>query len=236
MKARILLVEDDIGLSSTLLERLLTEGYETVLGATKAQAQIEFEHSLHESPFDLIILDIGLPDGSGLDFARDVRLHSSVPIVFLSAMNSASHRLEGFEIGAEDYIPKPFHLKELLLRVRKVLSQKGIHASISFGTFIIDFESRSLSALPTAENSSDIEQVFLSAKDCDVLKYLIEAYPRIVSRQELLRNVWKENEEVQTGRTVDNSIVRLRQQLRPFDSECIRSARGIGYQWLLEKK
>ena len=233
MKARILLVEDDPGLSSTLLERLQLEAYDTVLATTKSIASIEFEKSLSENPFDLVILDIGLPDGSGLDFARDIRLHSLVPIVFLSAMNSAGHRLEGFEIGAEDYIPKPFHLKELLLRIQKVLAQKVVQGTVSFGSFIIDFEGRSVSfAVP----SQDIEQVFFSSKDCDVLKYLVEAYPRIVSRQELLKNVWKENDESQSGRTVDNSIVRLRQQLRPFASECIRSARGIGYQWLVERK
>lgn len=237
MGARILLVEDDPGLGSTLLERLQSESYETVLATTKAKAAHEFEISLKERAFDLVVLDIGLPDGSGMDFARDIRLHSTVPIVFLSAMNSAGYRLEGFEIGAEDYIPKPFHLKELLLRIKKVLSNQGVQGSISFGSFIVDFEGRSaMRAGVATAHSQALSPVFFSSKDFDVLKYLIEAYPRIVSRQELLRNVWKDTEEAQTGRTVDNCIVRLRQQLKAFEPDCIRSARGIGYQWLIEKR
>ena len=235
MNAHILLIEDDQGLGTTLLERLQAEGYKTVLATTKAQAALEFERSQNDHAFDLLILDIGLPDGSGLDFARDVRQHSAVPIIFLSAMNSAGHRLEGFEIGAEDYIPKPFHLKELLLRLKKVLTQKVVKGNVSFGSFIVDFESRTVSAV-SKDTLTVLENVFLSGKDCEVLKFLVESYPRIVSRQELLRNVWKENEEGQSGRTVDNSIVRLRQQLRPFAEDCIRSARGIGYQWLIERK
>jgi DNA-binding response OmpR family regulator len=228
MKTRILLVEDDSGLSATLLERLQIEGYEPVLATTKAEAQAEFEAAKSKGGFDLLLLDIGLPDGSGLDFARDVRLNSAVPIVFLSAMNSAGHRLEGFEIGAEDYIPKPFHLKELLLRIRKVFSHSSLQGTISFGVFTVDLESRKIAGI-------NCEPVFMGAKDFDVLRYLIEAYPRVISRQELLKNVWKEGEESQSGRTVDNSIVRLRQQLNPFSEECIRSVRGIGYQWMLER-
>jgi two-component system, OmpR family, phosphate regulon response regulator PhoB len=228
MKAKILLLEDDPGLSATLVERLQNEGYQTILAGTKAEALAEFEHANSGISFDLLILDIGLPDGSGLDFARDVRLHSAVPIVFLSAINSAGYRLEGYEIGAEDYIPKPFHIKELLLRINKVLSRSNLEGSVSFGNFSIDFESRSVAGV-------GIEPVFFSGKDSDVLKYLIESYPRVVSRQELLKNVWNEKDEGQSGRTVDNCIVRLRQQLKPFNEECIRSARGIGYQWLIER-
>lgn len=230
MSTRILLLEDDSGLSATLLERLQIEGYQTVLATTKAQAQAEFESAKSSGGFDLLLLDVGLPDGSGLDFARDVRLSSAVPIVFLSAMNSAGHRLEGFEIGAEDYIPKPFHLKELLLRIKKVFSRATLQGLISFGTFAVDFEGRSLTS------SDSAEPLFFGAKDFDVLRYLIESYPRVISRQELLKNVWREGDESQSGRTVDNTIVRLRQHLRPFSEDCIRSVRGIGYQWMLDRR
>lgn len=228
MKARILLVEDDLNLSATLHERLVNEGYLTTVATTKSEAHAAFDFNKKNGGFDLLLLDIGLPDGSGLDFARDVRIHSSIPIVFLSAMNSASYRLEGFEIGAEDYVPKPFHLKELLLRVQKVLARAGVEGKVSFGSFAIDFGSHTLQV-------EDQEKVFFSGKDFEVLKYLVEAHPRVVSRQELIKYVWREAEDSQSGRTVDNCVMRLRQQLKPFAEDCIRSARGVGYQWIVDR-
>ncbi len=227
MANKILLVEDDEGLSATLLERLQAEGYQAELAKTKAEAEEIFKRS--ENTFDLLLLDVGLPDGSGLDFARDVRFTSAVPIVFLSAINSAGHRLEGFEIGAEDYIPKPFHLKELLMRVRKVLKTTELADKLSYPDFTIDFTARTIS-------SDKAETIYPSAKDFDVLKYLIQANPRVVSRQELLKSVWEEAEDSQSGRTVDNSILRLRTHFRQItadaESEIIRSVRGMGYQWI----
>jgi two-component system phosphate regulon response regulator PhoB len=226
MSAKILLVEDDVGLSTTLLERLKLDGYQPVHAATKKEAEDLFHQSADD--FDLLLLDVGLPDGSGLDFARDIRCKYAVPIVFLSAINSAAHRLEGFEIGAEDYIPKPFHLKELLLRIKKALQVNELAKKIDYEFFSIDFEARSIYSEKTAA-------IYPSARDFDVLKFLISASPRVVSRQELIKRVWQESEDSQSGRTVDNSIVRLRQHMRPFlpeDKEIIRSVRGLGYQWL----
>ncbi|HEX4924864.1 MAG TPA: response regulator, partial [Bdellovibrionales bacterium] len=113
----LLLVEDDPSLGATLQERLEKEGYSVAWAQSRAEAESAFARK----PPDLVILDVGLPDGSGFDLAKLIKKKSVVPFIFVTAMTTAEYRLEGFEIGAEEYIPKPFHLKELLLRVKHVL-------------------------------------------------------------------------------------------------------------------
>jgi DNA-binding response OmpR family regulator len=216
----LLLVEDDQSLGATLKERLEKEGHTVTWANSIESAQKSFSQSV----FDLLVLDIGLGDGSGLDFARSIRISSQVPFLFLTAMNSAEYRLEGYELGAEDFIPKPFHLKELLLRVNKVLGRKGISNRITTGNITIDLEKLSISF---ADGSSEFPQ----AKDFKVLKLLIESAPTVVSRDEILQQIWK-NDSLSTARTVDNSIVRLRQLLSRSGVELIRSVRGVGYQWV----
>ncbi|MBX7137973.1 MAG: response regulator transcription factor [Oligoflexia bacterium] len=217
----ILLVEDDQTLGQTLSERLLKEKYDVVWRSTKREAlQI-----IAERQIDLCLIDIGLPDGSGLDLARDIRLDKQVPIMFLTAMNSADFRLEGFELGASDFIPKPFFLKELLLRIQNVLQRapgRG-QGTMQVGRTQIDFES---GALKFADGSAE----YPGAKDFALLRYLICAAPAPVNREEILQSIWKE-EEAANPRTVDNAILRLRQLLKRGDADLIRSVRGIGYQW-----
>src|SRR5437762_10358972 len=111
---RLLLVEDDRSLGATLAERLEREKYEVYWAQTQQRAL----KKLSEGLWDLVILDIGLPDGSGFELARHIKESTSLPIMFMTALSTAEHRLEGFEIGAEEFLPKPFHLRELLLRVR----------------------------------------------------------------------------------------------------------------------
>ncbi len=218
---RILLVEDDSSLGETLNERLVKEGYEV----TWAQTQSEAVAAMARSTFDLILLDVGLPDGSGFDLARKIRSQTSMPIVFMTAMNTAEHRLEGYEIGAEEFIPKPFHLKELLLRIRHVLDNHASAREVHVGTRTIDFESQAI-----VDEAGKRE--FLPARDFQLLKLLVESAPRVVSRDEILNQLWGED-RFPNHRTVDNAVVRLRQVLG--QTEKIRSVRGVGYQWVGEK-
>ena len=106
---RLLLVEDDRSLGATLHERLLREKYDVTWVETKQRAL----KKLDEGIWDLVILDIGLPDGNGFELARHIKETRKLPIMFMTALSTAEHRLEGFEIGAEEFVPKPFHLKEL---------------------------------------------------------------------------------------------------------------------------
>ena len=218
----ILLVEDDRSLGATLRDRLAREGYEVSWVETKQRALKKFSETL----WDLIILDVSLPDGSGFEIARQVKTNSSVPIMFMTALGTAENRLEGFEIGAEEFIPKPFHLRELLLRVEHVFERHPALHRISCNGRVIELDSR-LIVQP------DGERDFLPAKDFQLLELLITSAPRAVSRNEIIDKLWGED-KLGNQRTVDNMIVHLRQSLGDAHSEFIRSVRGVGYQWNLE--
>ena len=224
----VLLVEDDRSLGDTLSERLQTEGYSVRLARTRADAASLFSGIT----VDLVILDIGLPDGSGFTFAREVKDKSGTPLIFLTAMNSAEYRLEGFEIGADDYIPKPFHLKELLLRIDKALRRNNNeNRPLKLNGITIDFSARSV-VLP------DGEIVFPTGRDFDVLALLINLSPQAVSREEIYQRLSGVDSQPHNSRSVDNAVLRLRaifkQALASADDAdfYIRSVRGIGYQWV----
>lgn len=222
--ASLLLVEDDRSLGETLAERLIKEGY-----------QVEWVDRVHGANeqigrhrFDLILLDVGLPDGNGFDLARALRaradgLNRATPFLFLTAMSSAEYRLEGYELGAEEFIPKPFHLRELLLRVKHVLENHRAQQVYSLGDRVIDWD-----ALEIRAGERLLER--LQPRDAALLKLLISQSPAVVSRDEILDRIWGE-EKFPSPRTVDNAIVRLRQAVGSQSAEKIRSVRGVGYQW-----
>lgn len=215
---RVLLVEDDASLGSTLQERLIKDGFDVDWAGSLQQAR-----DLLNQSFDLVILDVGLPDGSGLDFAKEVKSIQTVPFLFVTAQSDAESRLKGYEAGAEEFIPKPFHLKEFLMRVRHVLENHSQPQVYSLGQHSwIDFDSYTLKV------GSQMES--LSQKEILVLKHLIQAAPKVVSRDELLDRVWGE-ESYPSQRTVDNVIVRLRTLLGPDMGQRIQSVRGVGYKW-----
>lgn len=217
---RLLLVEDDRSLGATLCERLQREHYEVSWVETKQRAL----KTLGEGPWDLVIVDIGLPDGSGFELARHIKEKSSLPIMFMTALSTAEHRLEGFEIGAEEFIPKPFHLQELLLRVKHVLENHPARRQITCKGRMIELDNRVI-VQPNGQREHP------AARDFDLLQLLITSSPRVVSRNQILDVLWGEDKFL-NQRTVDNMIVRLRQMLGDANSTCIRSVRGIGYQWL----
>jgi DNA-binding response OmpR family regulator len=220
---RVLLVEDDPSLGQTLDERLRKEKLDVTWVTTIAAA----EKALPEARWDLAIVDVKLPDGSGFGLARMIKRTSLTPVMFMTALNSAENRLEGFEIGADEYLPKPFHLKELILRVRHVLATQRVPDVVQAAGRTIDLGALSVT-------TSDGGRTFLQVRDGHVLKLLIAAAPAVVDRSEILDRVWG-REQFPTPRAVDNSIVRLRQALQDENGELIRSVRGIGYQWAVEQ-
>lgn len=217
--ARVLLVEDDASLGRILQERLVREKLDVTWATTIAEA----ERHLAAGRWDLTIVDVKLPDGSGFGFARLVKRTSLVPVMFMTALNSAENRLEGFEIGADEYLPKPFHLKEFILRVRHVLATTRVEAVVEAAGRVIDFGALSVTA-------PDGEKTFLQVRDGRLLGLLISSAPAVVDRTQILDRVWGQEQQT-SPRSVDNSIVRLRQALRDEDGELIRSVRGVGYQW-----
>lgn len=220
--ARVLLIEDDPSLGRTLYERLQKEKLDT----TWVQSVADAETALAEGRWDLAVVDVKLPDGSGFGLARHIKRASLTPVMFMTALNSAENRLEGFEIGADEYLPKPFHLKEFILRVRHVLTTHRAPEILTVRGRQID-----LGALSVV--TPDGERAFLQVRDARVLKLLIAAAPNVVDRSEVLDRVWGQD-QFPTTRAVDNSIVRIRQALRDDEGELIRSVRGVGYQWTPE--
>lgn len=216
---RVLLVEDDRSLGSTLAERLAKEGFDAEWRTTLTDAIRAFDNG----GWDVVILDVGLPDGSGFDLARRIKSVSSTPIMFMTAMSSAENRLEGFEIGADEFIPKPFHLKELFIRIRHVLETHADRRKVSIGDKTIDLQAM---VIINADGTREYPQ----SRDFQVLQLLIESAPNVVSRDEILDRIWGED-RFPTQRAVDNAIVRLRQSLGEEGANAIRSVRGIGYQW-----
>jgi two-component system, OmpR family, phosphate regulon response regulator PhoB len=215
MNKRLLLVEDDPTLGVTLKERLLNEGYEVQWAASAAAARASFQE---RSDWDLVLFDVGLPDGSGFELAAEWK--NRVPFLFITALSDAEHRLRGFELGAEEYIPKPFHLRELLIRVKHVLENHAVKRVLTFEGTEIDF-----SAMTVRDFQGETHRP--PAKDFQLLALLVERAPRALSRDEILDAVWGKD-HLGNARTVDNAIVRLRAYFR---NSPIRSVRGVGYQW-----
>lgn len=243
MANRLLLLEDERNLGATLRERLEQEGFEVDWATSLAQARTTFANP----QLSVALLDVGLPDGSGFDLAQELRSsRPEVAIVFLTALGAPEDRVRGLELGAEDYVTKPFHWKELLLRVRNAHRRAqqlvtGAHdapaSGISLGRARVHFE--------RFEAIVDGKVHPLTHKECALLRTLVDAQGRVVSRDEILDRVWSQD-EFPSPRTVDNFILKLRKLIEatPRRSELgsrslteeptlIRSVRGIGYQLIL---
>jgi len=223
MRTKILLVEDEVSMGETLKEQLELKNFDVSWAVDVKEAT----QLMTQQSFALALFDLNLPDGTGFDLAREFRLRSKAPLLFMTALNTAENRLLAYELGAAEFIPKPFHLKELFIRLTHVLnSQSQIQTSD-----VLSFPSGQLSLTKRSMLYTDGREVFLQTKDFAVLALLIESAPQVMSRDLLLQKIWGEDEFPST-RTVDNCIVRLRQIIGDTQSEYIRSVRGIGYQWI----
>jgi two-component system alkaline phosphatase synthesis response regulator PhoP len=223
---KILLVEDEESLAIGLKFNLTEEGY-TVDWVIDGRQAVERYFS---TDYDLVILDIMLPYLDGYQVAEQIRgKDPQIPILILTARTGALDRIKGLEIGADDYLTKPFHLMELLLRVKGMLKRKTWYQKATnekpiykFGDNQINFEN-----LACRSGKSTFQ---LTAREAMVMRYLIENKGKIISRDELLEKVWSISSEIET-RTVDNFILRLRKYFEPDPANptLIKSIRGAGY-------
>lgn len=220
---KILLVEDDVSLGETLTERLKRD-YDVVWAQSLAEAWSVFSQT---KDFDLAILDVGLPDGNGFELAKKLKQSAPILFVFLTAQADAESRLQGFELGAQEYIPKPFHLKELLIRVKHVLDAHAPTRELVLGTCTVNFTQMSVT-----KKTGQIE--YPPVTDLKILQLLVEKSPRVLSRDEIMNEIWGVDKNP-SHRTIDNIIVRLRQLLGDDGEKHIRSVRGVGYQWSTEE-
>ncbi len=224
----LLMVEDDPNVAGTLAERLRDSGFDVTHAASVAAARTV----LAQRHFELALLDVGLPDGSGFDVAATLRDSSpGTALMFLTAYATPEDRIHGLELGADDYVTKPFNFRELLLRIQNVLKRArylqpaagASRGTVRIGQAEVDFARFTA----TVEGRTQA----LTHKECAVLKLLSERAGEVVSRDEILDHAWSA-EEFPTSRTVDNFIVRLRRLVErdPANPRTIRSVRGVGYQ------
>ena len=224
--AKILIVEDEPNMVAGLRDNFEFEGHEVI---TASDGLSGLNRALHESP-DLVILDVMMPRMSGLDVCKQLKAkRSSVPIIMLTARGQEVDKVVGLELGADDYVTKPFSIRELLARVNAVLrrakpnSQETEH--YSFGDVNVDVRMCQVSRAGQA--------LEFSTKEFDLLKYFLVHRGETLSRDQLLEEVWG-YEHFPTTRTVDTHILRLRQKVepKPDDPRFILTVHGTGYKFV----
>jgi DNA-binding response OmpR family regulator len=210
----LLIVEDDTDLGKTLSTQLRAEGFEVTL----CQSQKEFSQ-VQDKKFTAAVIDINLPDASGFTIVKQL----NIPIILMTALNTPENRLQGLELGAMDFIPKPFLFKELRIKLDRLLAGRTEHISLPNG-LVIDLLGRTIEE-PLGPTT------FLSDRELKILKLLIKRAPTVISRDEILNYLFGDDDSA-SHRSIDNVIVKLRQVLKDEKHEYIKSARGVGYQWL----
>lgn len=225
----ILIVEDETNLGTTLSEYLQGLGHEARWARDGQSARSKFQ----EGKPNLVLMDIGLPDISGLDLAREFRkARKDFVLLFLSAQNDPETKVEGLEIGADDYITKPFALKELTLRLNRILKTQSemekLPDEINHGALKIWFK-----RYEVQDGQGSI--VTLSQKECAILELLYQKKNQAVDRDEIIEKIWGED-KFPSNRTVDNYIVKLRKWCETDDNNSIeiQSIRSIGYKLIVK--
>jgi DNA-binding response OmpR family regulator len=226
--ARIIVVEDDQAIASLIALYLRHDGHDVDAFANGAQALHAWEAAnMSQTPFDLVVLDLMLPGLDGRGVARRIRGQSTVPILMLTALDDMRDKLEGFSLGADDYLTKPFDPNELVARVRAVL-RRAEHApppsreTIAFGRSLIDLDGRRLTI--------GGKELPLRAREFDLLALLAENAGIVLTRGQLLERIWAGEVDSDT-RTVDVHVSRLRERLAGVEPEfTIDTIRSVGYR------
>lgn len=222
MKPRVLIVEDEPGIADTLQYALRTEGFEPLWAATGADALVAMKVQVPA----LVILDVGLPDASGFEVFKRLREVADVPVVFLTARSDEIDRVVGLELGADDYVAKPFSPRELVARVRSILRRSSKSMALASGPphspFIVDESRRQIRFYGHA--------LELSRYEFGLLQALVSRPGHVFSRDTLLARVWGDATE-SLDRTVDAHVKTVRAKLKLIAPalEPIRTHRGSGY-------
>jgi len=225
MSQKILIIEDEPDIRKTLEYNLSKEGFDVICASSLSEGK----DYLNDDTFSLILLDLMLPDGSGLDLCRELKSDTEkklIPIIILTAKDDEVDKVVGFELGADDYVTKPFSVRELILRIKAVLKRGDIKSNNleiqrQFGDLEIDVESH--------EVFVNKESVVLTALEFKLLRQLVDRRGRVQSRDQLLSDVWGYSADV-TTRTVDTHIKRLREKLGSM-GKYVQTIRGVGYKF-----
>lgn len=225
---QILIVDDEPAMREGLADNLSFEGFKTALASNGKEAL----KKLKNQDFDLVILDVMMPEMSGFDLCKKLRLDGNqVPVILLTAKGEEIDKVLGLELGADDYITKPFSLRELLARIKAILRRSEVNNTTSaqhfetIGLMQVDFKNY--------EAKIAGKEVKLSHREIEVLHYLWAHRQKVISRDNLLKNIWG-YDEFPTTRTVDNFILRLRQaiEVNPNKPKIIITVHGLGYKLL----
>jgi DNA-binding response OmpR family regulator len=228
MNPKILIVDDEPHMRRGLRDNLEFEGYQV----EEAVDGIDALEKLVGESYSLIILDVMMPRMSGFEVCKQIRKEGNdVPIIILTAKGEEIDKVLGLEIGADDYIEKPFSIRELIARIKAILRRSGNHTSnkdeVTIGALKVDFKKY------LAFKGDQPEK--MSHKEFEILHYLLNHKNEVVDRFDLLKNVWGYDEHPST-RTVDNFIVKLRQkvELNASDPKVILTIHGVGYKLLID--
>lgn len=230
--ASILIVDDDNDIRTLLASFLETQGF----SVTKARDGIEMQHCLDERAHDLAILDLMLPGQDGLDLCRQLRQRSGMPVIMLTARTEETDRIVGLEIGADDYVTKPFNPRELLARIRAVLRRSGGVMAAPGGSppgHTYRFEGWTLSPERRELTNPAGVMVDLSTGEFDLLLAFLEAPNRVLTREHLLDAARNQPDAV-FDRAIDVQVSRLRKKIEPgeLSPPMIRTVRGAGYLFM----
>jgi two-component system, OmpR family, response regulator RegX3 len=225
-KRTILLVEDEESITTPLVEALHREGFDTAVSATASESLDAFDRARP----DLVLLDVMLPDGSGFEVCRELRARSRVPIIMLTARGEEADRVAGLELGADDYVVKPFSARELVARVRAVLrrvaeaGEPKTDGITEIGDLTLDRARRTASFRG--------EELELSRKEFDLLRLLVDNAGAVVTRERLIDEVWDTNWFGST-KTLDVHVSGLRKKLGddPSETRYIHTVRGVGFRF-----
>jgi two-component system catabolic regulation response regulator CreB len=219
---QILIVEDEPSIADTIVYALETEGFAPTRVATLAEARV----ALHKTCYSAIVLDVGLPDGNGFEFCKDLRKTSQTPVLFLTARNDEIDRIVGLEIGADDYVTKPFSPREVTARLkaifRRVEAPAALGCELQQQGFQVDEGKRQIHFRG--------QQLELSRYEFGILSLLLTRPGQVYSRQQIMEKVWEEP-DMSLKRTVDTHMKTLRGKLKAIapDEDVLITHRGVGY-------
>lgn len=220
---KILIVEDDKLLLNTLKFDLESEGFEIF----SANSYNEGLDAINGNSFDLVILDINLPDGDGFNLCKEIRTTNDIPIIFLTARDLESDAIKGFDLGADDYITKPFSLKLLKKRIKVILSRVGLYNDLpnyEDGFLSIDFNKYTIKSFGKEYN--------LTPTEYNLLVLFIKSNGTILTRKLLLEKLWDQNLRFVNEHALSVQINRLRAKIENDKNKYIKTIYGIGYQWM----
>ena len=216
---RILLVEDNEAIILGLEYLLTQENYQVETARNIREA---YEVVARES-VDLVLLDISLPDGNGFDFCKDVKEQSDISVIFLTAREEESDVVNGLDLGADDYIVKPFRNRELISRIKSVLRRTGKASTLlKCGDITLNLE--------TGKVSRGEREIILTKLEYRILSTMLTYPGKLFTREEILAGIWDISNNFVNDNTLSVTIKRIREKLGDEDGEIIKTVRGIGYR------